>query len=204
MTELHLLRFPHAGLRCAVAASLVASSCAGPTTPAPATQGSAAGGDELARLLPLTDGTVFSYATRTDSSSETGLLVIEVRRLSGSLVQLKSGARTQLLQLVPDGVRHAAGGFLLKRPLVPGTQFKGEFGTVRVTRVALTVDVPAGHFTRCLETVEELTQGEVSQSSTKVFCPDVGIVSLHTEAQSGADVLSDWAELKATGKRIEF
>lgn len=155
------------------------------------------------RLLPLEDGMVYSFATRSDGSSETGLLVIEVGR-TGSLVKLKSGARTQLLQLEADGVRHAGGGYLLKKPLVPGTQFKGEFGTVRITRVALTVDVPAGHFMGCLETVEARTEGQVTQSSTKVFCPDVGIVSLHTEARSGAEELSDWAELKGTERRVQF
>jgi hypothetical protein len=162
------------------------------------------GGDEISRLLPLTDRTVYSYATHSDGSAGTGLLVIEVKHVSPSLVELKSGARRQLLRVASDGVQHVSGGYLLKRPLVPGAQFRGEFGTVHVSRVGISVSVPAGRFSGCLETVEERTGGEVTQVSTKVFCPEVGIVSLHTEAESGDQVLSDWAELKESAQRIDF
>jgi hypothetical protein len=93
---------------------------------------------------------------------------------------------------------------LLKRPLQLGAEFRGEFGRVRITRVDVTVKVPAGRFTDCLETVEERSEGPLSQSSTKLFCPEVGIVSLHTEAESGDQSMSDWAELQTTGKRVEF
>jgi hypothetical protein len=179
-------------------------ACGSPPPPGTAAAGTTGSADDVARLLPLPDKTVYTFATRSEGTTDNGILVIEVARLSESLVQLKSGARRQLLEIRPEGVQHASGGFLLKRPLQLGAEFKGEFGRVRITRVEVSVTVPAGRFTGCLETVEERSQGPLSQSSTKLFCPEVGIVSLHTEAESGNQSMSDWAELKSTAKRVEF
>ena len=68
---------------------------------------------------------------------------------------------------------------MLKEPLQLGASFKGKFGKVEITKADTVADVPAGKFVGCLETVEKTPQG--NEQVTRVFCPDVGMVSLEIQ-----------------------
>jgi hypothetical protein len=160
--------------------------------------------DEVERLLPLEDKSVLSYETVLEQTGESGLLTIEVSRRSGNLVELRAAGRTQLLEIAADGVRHATGGYLLKKPLTKGAEFKGEFGRVRITETARTIRVPAGAFENCLETVEEAESSTGAQRSTKIFCPAVGMVWMQQEASSGGEYLLERASLRSFGPRVEI
>jgi hypothetical protein len=56
---------------------------------------------------------------------------------------------------------------------------------VEVTSVTTTVQVPAGRFTGCVQTVEQSTTAQ--RKVTTVFCPDIGITLLEVEGSIGDD-----------------
>jgi hypothetical protein len=150
--------------------------------------------------LPLIDNTVLSFETETEGSAERGLLVMQVRRPRPTLVELKVGGKTRRLDLLKDGVRVVESGWLLKRPLEVGATFTGQYGTVKVTRVNLTVVVPAGKFEGCVETEE--TTG-TSRTMTR-FCPTIGITELEVEALSTDAPGREIAKLKSFGPLVDL
>jgi hypothetical protein len=108
----------------------------------------------------------------------------------------------QRLALESDGVRLVTGGWLLKAPLTPGARFKGQFGEVEVTSVTASVQVPAGKFTGCVQTVEQSATAQ--RKVTTVFCPDVGITLLEVEGTLGEDYAHERAELRSHGPRVDL
>jgi hypothetical protein len=185
-----------------IAAAAFALGCGGATpSTAPARPPAELRG--VARYLPLEDGTVFSYETSTLPGNERGLLVLEVRRPRADTAELVVAGRVQRLTITPDAVAHAAGGFLLREPLVAGAQWHGDFGHVRVTRVDASVTVAAGTFAGCVETVEELATRESEKHTTTTFCPGVGIALRETEVEQGGEHQSERIALKSFGKRFD-
>ena len=180
-----------------------AMACGGATGSAPTKPGIPR--DPLApeRYLPLVHDTVFAYETSSEATGERGVLMMAVNRPRPDLAEVKIGGRVQRLDLVSDGIRHASGGYLLKSPLAAGSQFRGQFGDVKVTTLERSVEVPAGKFTGCLETVEE-TRAPVAKRVTTVFCPEVGIVILVAEGTSDGDYTVERAELRSHGPRIDI
>src|SRR5215813_11937575 len=67
---------------------------------------------EAQRYMPLEEGTVYAYDTKT---GEIDLLV---------------GGRTEHLAAHADGIRYASGGYYLKSPLLPENVWEGRFGVV--------------------------------------------------------------------------
>src|SRR6185503_2346149 len=161
-------------------------SCGGAAASAPAKP--RASSDPLApeRYLPLVDDTVFAYETSSEATGDRGVLMMAVHRPRQDRAEVSIGGRIQRLDLGRDGIRHATGGYLLKPPLAVGAQFRGQFGEVKVTTLDRSVEVPAGKFTGCLETVEE-TRAPVPKRATTVFCPEVGIVMLVAEGTSDGE-----------------
>jgi hypothetical protein len=172
---------------------------------ASATPKPAAPTDPLApeRYLPLVDDTVFAYETSSEATGERGVLMMAVRRPRPDRAEIAIGGRIQRLDLGPDGIRQASGGYLLKPPLATGAQFRGQFGEVKVTTLDRAVEVPAGKFTGCLETVEE-TRSPVPKRATTVFCPEVGIVMLVAEGTSDGEYTVERAVLRSHGPRIDI
>jgi len=164
-----------------------------------------AASDPLApeRYLPLVDDTVFAYETSSEATGESGVLMMAVRRERPERAEVKIGGRIQRLDIAPDGIRHASGGYLLKPPLKVGAEFRGQFGTVKVTTLERSVEVPAGKFTGCLETVEE-TRAPVPKRATTVFCPEVGIVMLVAEGTSDGEYTVERAVLRSHGPRVDI
>jgi hypothetical protein len=180
-----------------------AIACGGPAASAPPKPATST--DPLApeRYLPLVDDTVFAYETSSEATGERGVLMMAVRRPRPDRAEVSIGGRIQRLDLGSDGIRHPSGGYLLKPPLATGAQFRGQFGEVKVTTMDRAVEVPAGKFTGCLETVEE-TRAPVPKRATTVFCPEVGIVMLVAEGTSDGEYTVERAVLRSHGPRVDI
>jgi hypothetical protein len=64
--------------------------------------------------------------------------------------------------------------------------------------------VPAGTFTGCLETLEELhgSGPALLRRVTTLFCPDVGIASLYVEAWDEGKHAAERAVLRSFGQPV--
>ena len=118
--------------------------------------------------------------------------------------ELAMAGNNKRFEYADDGVRllrsGAAPAYVLKEPLQQGASWRGEHGgMVEIVAVATTVDVPAGHFEGCVQTVEQ-RGGDRPLRVATTFCPDVGIVLL--EASSGANM--ERAELKSYGPPVDL
>jgi hypothetical protein len=158
---------------------------------------------ELNRLLPLEDGTVYSYDTVTEPSGERGLLILEIRRRRPDMAELVVAGRTRRLIVNAHDIAHATGGYFLKEPLTVGATYKGDFGTVRITGVDKSVTLPAGAYTGCLETTEEAVSAEGEKRTVTLFCPGVGITRRETEAEQEGMQATERITLKSFGPRFD-
>ncbi len=199
-------RHPRRGVpgRCAAWFVAFAVACSPAPPPSPQSPAPRAGKTVLERYLPLEDDTVYSYETYSENSGERGVLVLRVRRPRPGLAELDVAGRIQRLYVSDAGLELATGGYLLLAPLRSGAKWRGDFGQVRVTSMEREVNVPAGKFSGCLETVEELTSTEVSKRTTTVFCPDVGIVQRETEGQAAGEAARESLSLKSYGKAFSL
>lgn len=153
--------------------------------------------------MPLTHDTVFAYDTLSEATGETGLLVINITRPRPDMAELRVGGRAQRLEIVSDGIRHTTGGYLLKSPLAVGARYKGQFGDVRVTAVDRAIDVPAGKFSGCAETVEEAS-APAPKKVTTTYCPNVGMVLLVAEGMVEGAYATERATLRSFGPRLDL
>lgn len=182
--------------------AIVASGCAAAPAASPSTAASAPV-SELTQYAPFENDTVFSYATYIEETNERGLAVFEIKRPRPELAELSlAGQVRKRYYFEPGGVRSSHGGYLLKSPLELNAEWRGDDGMVKVTNVNLSVDVPAGKFAGCLQTVEDARLGPATRRTTTVFCPGVGITVLEINAeQEGTSVLQRLS-LKAFGPRF--
>ncbi|KYF60558.1 hypothetical protein [Sorangium cellulosum] len=151
---------------------------------APDGQEGASSGTQAERYFPLIDGHVYHYVTLSDGG-EQGMLVARVHRADERRGELRFPSGVKRFEFTAEGVlRSDAGVFVLKAPIAPGTTWTGEHGgRARITAVDAAVEVPAGRFTGCVQTVEERL-GDSPARYVSTFCPDVGVVAI--EAESGA------------------
>ena len=152
------------------------------------------------RLFPLEHNTVFSYETETPESGK-GILIIEVSRPRATMAELRVAGRVSRLYVTAEGIQYPAGGFLLKTP-VGGSEWQGDFGTVSVTRTGQAVEVPAGKFSNCVETIEEADTPAFSKKTTSVYCPGIGMVSRHMQGEAGGVQVDEKLILKSFGPRF--
>jgi hypothetical protein len=152
----------------------------------------------------LENDTVLSYETYIEDTNERGIAVFEIKRPRPELAELSlAGQVRKRYYFEPAGVRSSQGGYLLKSPLALNAEWTGDDGKVKVTRVNMNVDVPAGKFSGCLQTVEDAKLGAATRKTTTVFCPGVGITVLEIDAeQEGMSVLQRLS-LKAYGPRFK-
>jgi hypothetical protein len=183
-------------------APLFAVACAAsPAPPAEASKSPVL--SQLAQYLPLQHNTVFSYESYIEDTNERGLVVFEIARPRPELAELSiAGQVRKRYYFEPGGVRSGQGGYLLKAPLALNAEWTGDDGKVRVTSVNQSVDVPAGKFSGCIQTVEQAQLGAARRTTTTVFCPGVGITTLQIEGeQEGTSVLQR-LRLKSFGPRF--
>jgi hypothetical protein len=158
---------------------------------------------ELTRYLPLENDTVFSYETYIEDTNEHGIAIFEIARPRPELAELSiAGQVRKRYYFEPGGVRSGQGGYLLKSPLSLNAEWTGDDGQVKVTGVDQSVDVPAGKFSGCIQTVEQAKLVAATRTTTTVFCPGVGITILQIEGeQEGMSVLQR-LRLKSFGPRF--
>jgi hypothetical protein len=190
--------------RLCLAPSLLLLAACGASAPAaePAKAPPPAESGDVERYLPLRADTVLAFDTVDEQTGERGAVMMQVRRPRLGLVELDVGGRVQRLSLDPNGARLVTGGWLLKAPLIPGARFKGQFGEVEVTSLTAAVQVPAGRFSGCLQTVEQSNNAE--RKVTTVFCPDVGITLLEVEGSTGEGYGRVRSELRSYGPRVNI
>ncbi len=184
-------------------ASLALSGCAKPP-PAAAPEGSAEAAEpqSLAEVyLPLQHDTVFQYATQ-NRSGLAGVLVMQVQR-DGPAATLTTAGKVQQLEIRADGIYNQEGFYLLRLPLELGNRWPGKHGSVEITQVDDQVQVEAGDFGQCLTTKEAGGTEHQRHTVTTTFCPNVGIVRLLVEAQTGSGVDREHAELRYFGPKVD-
>ena len=190
-------------------ACVVLGGCATPKAPPEAPPPVAAPtASALARYLPLVDGTQWAYDVEEDETGNKGVFVTRARALGPGTFSLVNGQRSRVVEMRADGIlRRETGVYLLRAPLQAGAEWPGEAGaTVRVTAVDRIVEVPAGTFTGCCDTTEELRapNADPVRRITTTYCPDVGIVSLYAEAWDGGRRTAERAVLRSFGKPISL
>jgi hypothetical protein len=160
----------------------------------------ASSGTSAERFFPLVDGHVAHYVT-TNEMGEQGLLVARVHRGGARAGELRFPAGTKRFAYTPEGVvLSERGAFVLKEPLAIGTSWIGEHGgKAQITAVDVTVEVPAGRFSGCLQTLEERL-GDQPVRYVATFCPEVGLVLLEASGRSSYER----AELKSYGPPVEL
>ena len=158
---------------------------------------------ELTRFVPFTNDTVLSYETYIEDSNERGIAVFEIKRPRPELAELSiAGQVRKRYYFEPAGVRSAQGGYLLKSPLALHAEWTGDDGKVTVTKVDQNIDVPAGKFSGCLQTVEQAKLATATRKTTTVFCPGVGITLLEIEAEEAGTSVLQRLTLKSFGPRF--
>jgi hypothetical protein len=160
----------------------------------------AVSGTKVERFFPLVDGKVYQYTTQNEMGEE-GLLIARVFRADGTHGELRyPSGRVKRFEYAEDGVKITpSGSYVLKAPLDATSTWRGENGgKTRILALNASVDVKAGHFAGCVQTLEERGGDQPVRYAT-TFCPDVGIVLL--EAASGANL--ERAELKSYGAPTE-
>jgi hypothetical protein len=162
----------------------------------------------VSRFFPLVDGNQWAYDAEEDDTGNKGIFVTRARALAGARFSLVTGQRSRVVEVRPEGItRTETGSYLLRAPLAAGAEWPGEGGAVvRVGAIDRIVDVPAGKFVGCLDTVEEQrgTGSEPLRRVTTTYCPDVGIVSLHAEAWENGRHVGERALLRSFGKPISL
>jgi hypothetical protein len=176
------------------------TACASAVTANPVKSSATTGALYTSELLPLEDNTVLEFDTSVEGTAEKGRLVMQVRRPHGNRIELNVAGKIRRLEATPDGVSIATGGWLLKQPFTVGARFQGLSGPVTVIGIERNLNVPAGHFTRCVET-EEMTSTAVTRTT---FCPGVGIAKLVIEGQVNNESRREIAELRFHGPRIDI
>ena len=158
---------------------------------------------ELTRFVPFTNDTVLSYETYIEDTNEHGIAVFEIKRPRPELAELSiAGQVRKRYYFEPAGVRSAQGGYLLKSPLALNAKWTGDDGEVTVSKVDQSIDVPAGKFSGCLETVEQAKLATATRKTTTVFCPGVGIALLQIEAEEAGTSVLQRLTLKSFGPRF--
>ncbi|MBM4356698.1 MAG: hypothetical protein FJ096_01175 [Deltaproteobacteria bacterium] len=173
-------------LRAGLTLALLTAACAPtPARPAARTRPAAyvpgpvfSSGTPLERFLPLVDGHRYVYEFET-SDGKHGLLPVLHRRSDERHGAWEIAGGGNEFEYAADGVLTfgAAGAtHLLKLPTVPGARWPGNhLSMIEVRRTDVTLTVPAGTFSGCVET-HETRGGDAPLDVVAAFCPEVGMV----------------------------
>lgn len=152
------------------------------TTAAPARAFSS--GSAIERYFPLIDGHVYQYDYDAGPAAR-GVMILRVKRFDDmhGAWMLPSGGTD--FEYSGGGVttegKHGR-SHVLMLPLEVGRRWRGSNqSSVVIRRVAAEINVPAGTFRDCVETVET-RGGDVPLSITVAFCADVGMVQRHIKS----------------------
>jgi hypothetical protein len=191
----------------AVAFAAAACASSAPARPVEPAGGETAPVSAVSRFLPMADGRIWAYDEEDEETKTGGVFVTRARKLTGARFSLATGARTRIVDVRADGIAYETGVYVLKAPLAVGTQWAGDHGSVvRIGAVDKVVEVPAGKFIGCVETVEELASPNAGETPlrriTTQFCPDVGIASLRVEVWEQGRHAGERAMLRSFGEPV--
>jgi hypothetical protein len=162
----------------------------------------------VSRYFPLVDGTQWAYDAEEDDTGNKGVFVTRAHAMAGGRFSLETGQRSRVVEVRPEGItRVETGHYLLRAPLTVGAEWAGDGeANVKVVAVDRIVDVPAGKFIGCVDTVEEVRSSgaDPQRRVTTTYCPEVGIVSLHAEAWENGRHVGERAALRSFGKPISI
>lgn len=177
---------------CLLLVGLLAACGGDKSKNADAPEALAASSSGLERFFPLEQGKIYHYVTR--EGSDTGMLVAKVYR-SGTRGELRTSSSSKRFVFAPDGISYSGGAYILKAPVEVGNSWPGEHGgTTKIVSTNASVEVPAGRFSSCVQTVEEGGRPTGSRYEN-TYCPGVGLVLLVVTAKDG----EARAELKSYG-----
>jgi hypothetical protein len=150
------------------------------------------------RYFPLEEGKIYNYVTK--DGGETGMLVAKVHRADDKRGELRLSNATKRFTYAADGVTYEGGAYILRAPFDVGSSWPGEHGgTTTIASTDASVDVPAGRYGACLQTVETGGQTAGKRYET-TYCPGIGMVLLIVTA-GGSEAR---AELKSYGMPIKI
>jgi hypothetical protein len=190
-----------------VAACAAIAACGGAKeAPAPPQVAAPVAQSAVSRFFPLVDGTQWAYEAEEDGTGNKGVFVTRAQAMAGPRFSLVTGQRSRAVEVRAEGIVRVENGlYVLRAPLAQGAEWPGEGGAVvRVAAVDRIVDVPAGKYVGCLDTVEEQPGpgGQPTRRITTTYCPEVGIVTLHAEAWENGQHVGERAVLRSYGKPI--
>jgi hypothetical protein len=150
----------------------------------------------------LVDRHIYQYRVEGGEGEDT--LVVRMTRSSPSSGTWQLPGGQKRFEYAPDGVRLLLDGsnaaYVLKEPFVVGNSWHGEHGgTVEIAAIDVAIEVPAGRFTGCIQTLEKRGGDRPLQVAT-TFCPDVGLVLLEA---AGAEAFERIA-LKSHGAPVDL
>jgi hypothetical protein len=197
------------GVGVAVVVAVAVVGCGSSRGAASSPQEAALPESPVSRFLPLVDGNIWAFDAEDDENGGKGMFVTRVRRLPGPRFSLMSSQGSHVLEVRADGiVREDSKAYVLRAPLSAGAAWPGENGaTVHVSALDRIVEIPAGKFVGCVETIEEITPKPGKSPPRRVtttYCPDVGIALIHAEAWEGGAHLGERATLRSFGKPAEL
>lgn len=161
------------------------------------------------RYLPLVDGNQWAYDAEDEETREQGMFVTRARRLAGPKFSLMSSQGSHTLEVRADGIARAESNtYVLKAPFETGAEWPGDGGSiVRIGSLDRSVEVPAGKFVGCIETVEEVrtvTGKDPVRRITTTYCPEVGVAILRAEVWRAGKHSGERATLRSFGKPVQF
>ena len=146
-----------------------------------------ASGSPVEPFFPLVDGMIYTYKTQNEVGEE-GILIARVLRVDATHGKLTYGRGSKSFELRRDGVvlkTPDGDAYLLKAPLTEGASWRGEHGgKVTVLKANVSIDVIAGHYDGCVQTMEERLGDRPVRFAT-TYCPGVGVVNM--EAATGGN-----------------
>lgn len=160
--------------------------------------------DGIERYFPLADGMVYTYEVTREPIGVGDRVLIKVRRSTPQHATLLTGSRTRALTIQLGSIQRDGAGYVLREPLSVGAQWPGENGgKTRVVDINARVTVPAGTFSGCVKTVEDVgAEGESRVES--VFCPDVGIAQLVVHESHGSSTAVQRFQLLTYGPPVDL
>jgi hypothetical protein len=148
---------------------------------------------DVRSYYPLGVGNGWTYATTFQGQPQADLSVSIVREEGGFFVDDRPAPSR--LRWDGDGLRDGDVRYLLKAPLVVGTQWLSvaDIKTVEryeIVAVGQEVRVPAGVFRDCVTVRMEVRISDTqAMENHMTFAPGVGIVQIRTDLRSGARIL---------------
>jgi hypothetical protein len=175
-----------AGLFCLLFGAIWLGGCAHSA----GSQGAAEGAVDLAAYLPLAVGNQWTYATSFQGQPQADLTVKIVEKQGPYFLDDRHPASHYVFDA--EGLRDGAKRYLLKLPLVDGTEWMSvaDLNTVeryRIVDAARKVQVPAGVFDKCVVVQMEVRmQANRAMRNEMTFAPGVGVISIQTTLLDGA------------------